>query len=312
MNLMFFGAMRSFLAAVETPAVAQAVQEDLQQLKPNMILETIRGWVPGMLTLGYRILIAVVIVMIGVRAAHIVREMLKKTFNRMEMDVSLSRFLLALINAGIYALVLFMALERIGIPSASIVAVIGSAGVAVALSLQGSLANFAGGILILMMRPFRVLDYIVSAGAEGTVQNIGLVYTTLVTVDNRTITVPNGSLSNAIITNVTAQEKRRVDVEIGIGYASDMKRAKEILQQVYAEHPLVLPNDGITVYVGELAESAVIIGGRGWTRTEDYWTVRWAILETVKERFDAAGIEIPFNQMDVNIRNVTAEEENDA
>ncbi|MDD3252998.1 MAG: mechanosensitive ion channel [Lachnospiraceae bacterium] len=282
------------------------------QLKPNMIPETVRGWVPGMLTLGYRILIAAVIVMIGIRVAHIVRAMLKKTFTRMEMDVSLSRFLLSLINVGIYALVLFMALERIGIPSASIVAVIGSAGVAVALSLQGSLANFAGGILILMMRPFRVQDYIVSAGAEGTVQNIGLVYTTLVTVDNRTITVPNGSLSNAIITNVTAQEKRRVDVEIGISYSSDMKKAKEILHQVYAEHPQVLETDDITVYVGELADSAVLIGGRGWTKTEDYWTVRWAILETVKERFDAAGIEIPFKQMDVNIRNVAAEGENDA
>lgn len=287
----------------ETQAVAQEVQEDLQQLKPNVILETIQGWVPGLLTLGYRILIAVLMILIGMRVAHIVRTMLKKTFSRMEMDVSLSKFLLSLINAVIYAVVLFMALERIGIPSASIVAVIGSAGVAVALSLQGSLANFAGGILILLMRPFRVHDYIASEGVEGTVQNIGLVYTTLVTIDNRTITVPNGSLSNAVITNVTAQEKRRVDVEIGIGYSSDMKKAKEILQSVYEENPLILVEDGITVYVGELADSAVMIGGRGWTKTENYWNARWEILESVKERFDEAGIEIPFSQIDVNIKN---------
>lgn len=294
--------MRAAETQLETQAVAQEVQQDLQQLKPNVVLDTVKGWVPGALTLGYRIMIAVLILLIGIRIAHVVKKLLKKTFDRMEMDVSLSKFLTALVNALIIGLVLFMALERVGIPSASIVAVIGSAGVAVALSLQGSLANFAGGILILLMRPFRVHDYIICQGVEGTVQNIGLVYTTLLTIDNKSVTMPNGSLSNAVIVNVTAQEKRRVDLEIGIGYGSDLRKAKEILQKIYEENPAILTEEGITVYVSELADSAVVIGGRGWTKTADYWAVRWAILEQVKLEFDGAGIEIPFNQLDVNMR----------
>ena len=196
-----------------------------------------------------------------------------------------------------------MALEKIGVPSASIIALLGSATLAIGLSLQSSLANFAGGILILVMRPFGIHDYIICEGTEGTVQNIGLVYTTLVTIDNRKITIPNGSLSNAVITNVTAQPKRRVDLTVGIGYTSDLKKAKEILNQIYENDPLILKEDGITVYVDQLADSSVILGARGWTNTTDYWTVRWRILEQIKLKFDQAGIEIPFNQLDVNVKN---------
>lgn len=278
------------------------VQEDLQQLKPNVVMDTLRGWAPGLLSFAYRLLIAAVIIFIGIRVARLVHRFLKKTFERTELDLSVSKFLLSAADMAVYALAVFIAAEKIGIPSASIIALLGSAGLAVGLSLQGSLANVAGGILILLMRPFVIGDYIVCEGTEGTVKNIGLVYTTLTTVDNKTVTVPNGRVSNATIVNVTAQEKRRVDIEVGIGYSSDMKRAKEIIRQIYESHPLVLADEGITVYVGELAASAVIIGGRGWTRTENYWKVKWEITEAVKERFDAEEIEIPFNQIDVNIR----------
>lgn len=287
---------------VQTQPTALQVQEDLQQLKPNVVMDTIRGWAPGLLSFAYRLLIAAVIIFIGVRVARLVHRFLKKTFERTELDLSVSKFLLSAADVAVYALAVFIAAEKIGIPSASIIALLGSAGLAVGLSLQGSLANVAGGILILLMRPFVIGDYIVCEGTEGTVKNIGLVYTTLTTVDNKIVTVPNGRVSNATIVNVTAQEKRRVDMEVGIGYSSDMKRAKEIIRQIYESHPLVLADEGITVYVGELAASAVIIGGRGWTRTENYWKVKWEITEAVKERFDAEGIEIPFNQIDVNIR----------
>ena len=263
----------------ETQAVAAEVHEDLQQLKPNAILESIKSWTPGLLSLAYRLFVAALIIFIG-----------------------LSKFLISLANAITYAIVIFMALEKIGVPSASIIALLGSATLAIGLSLQGSLANFAGGILILVMRPFGIHDYIVCEGTEGTVQNIGLVYTTLVTVDNRKITIPNGSLSNAVITNVTAQPKRRVDLTVGIGYTSDLKKAKEILKQIYANDPLIIKEDGITVYVDELADSSVVLGARGWTNTSDYWTVRWRILEQIKLQFDQAGIEIPFNQLDVNVK----------
>ena len=275
----------------ETQAVAAEVHEDLQQLKPNAILESIKSWTPGLLSLAYRLFVAALIIFIGSRIALYISHFLKKTFDRM-----------SLANAITYAIVIFMALEKIGVPSASIIALLGSATLAIGLSLQGSLANFAGGILILVMRPFGIHDYIVCEGTEGTVQNIGLVYTTLVTVDNRKITIPNGSLSNAVITNVTAQPKRRVDLTVGIGYTSDLKKAKEILKQIYANDPLIIKEDGITVYVDELADSSVVLGARGWTNTSDYWTVRWRILEQIKLQFDQAGIEIPFNQLDVNVK----------
>lgn len=156
---------------------------------------------------------------------------------------------------------------------------LGSATLAIGLSLQESLGNFAGGILILVMRPFGIHDYIVSEGVEGQVLNIGLVYTTLLTVDNRRITIPNGTLSNAVITNVTAQEKRRIDLTIGISYSSDLKQAKAILERIYREDPQIIQDEPITVYVSELAESSVIIGSRGWAATEDYWSARWRIIE---------------------------------
>jgi small conductance mechanosensitive channel len=290
------------LEAIQTPAIAAEVQTDLQQLKPHVILDTIRGWTPALLTLAYRLAIAALIIVIGMRAAHSLRKFLKKTFSRMNLDLGLSKFLISLANALAYAITIFIALEKIGIPSASILALLGSATLAIGLSLQGSLANFAGGILILVMRPFSIDDYIICQGVEGTVHNIGLVYTTLVTVDNKKITVPNGNLANDIITNVTAQEKRRVDISVGIGYSSDIKAAKDILNRLYHENPLVLKDETISVFVDQLADSAVILGARGWTATEDYWTVKWQITEQIKEEFDRAGIEIPFNQLDVNLK----------
>ena len=289
----------------ETKAVAEEVHEDLQNLKPNVILDTLKSWLPGLMSFGYRLAIAILILVIGNRIVHVVRRFLQKTFERMNMDPSVSRFLISVADACIYALAIFIAADKLGIPSASIIALLGSAGLAVGLSLQGSLANVAGGILLMLLRPFGVHDYIVSDGYEGTVQSIGLAYTTIITVDNKKITIPNGQISNSTVVNVTAQEKRRVDLVVGIGYSSDMKKAKELIRCVYENHPLVLAEDGITVYVNELADRAVMIGGRGWTKTENYWQVRWDVLEGIKEAFDANGIEIPFNQMDINIRHTS-------
>ena len=289
----------------ETKAVAEEVHEDLQNLKPNVILDTLKSWLPGLMSFGYRLAIAILILVIGNRIVHVVRRFLQKTFERMNIDPSVSRFLISVADACIYALAIFIAADKLGIPSASIIALLGSAGLAVGLSLQGSLANVAGGILLMLLRPFGVHDYIVSDGYEGTVQSIGLAYTTIITVDNKKITIPNGQISNSTVVNVTAQEKRRVDLVVGIGYSSDMKKAKELIRRVYENHPLVLAEDGITVYVDELADSAVMIGGRGWTNTENYWQVRWDVLEGIKEAFDANGIEIPFNQMDINIRHTS-------
>lgn len=283
--------------------VIQQELEELEQLKPNLVLEHMKGWLPELIDFAIHLAVAGLIVFVGLRVKKMLHKMVHKSFTRMEMDVSVRRFLLSVVDAIMLAIIIFIAAEELGIPSASIIAILGSAGVAVGLSLKDSLSNIAGGILIMLLRPFGVGDYVSCAGTEGTVKNIGIFYTTLTSGDNKEITVPNGNISSDTIVNVSAQEKRRVDVTVGIGYHSDMKLAKEIIYQIYAEHPLVIAEDPITVFVSELADSAVVLGGRAWVKNRDYWKVKWDVTEMIKERFDAEGIEIPFNQLDVNLKN---------
>ncbi|HIX24079.1 MAG TPA: mechanosensitive ion channel family protein [Candidatus Lachnoclostridium avicola] len=263
--------------------------------------DTVKNWLPALSGFAMDLLAAVLILIIGFKVVGAVRRMAERSFARMELELSLRKFLLSLIQVGLYAVLIFMAAERIGIQSSSIIALLGSAGVTLGLALQGSLSNFAGGVLILLVRPFKVGDYIVSQYGEGTVAVIGLVYTTLNTMDNKTVVIPNGSLSNSPITNATAEKFRRLDLTVGIGYQADLKKAKDILLDIYTSHPKVLKDHPIQVFVDQLADSAVIIGGRGWTATDDYWPTRWDITEEIKLRLDEAGIEIPFNQMDVHV-----------
>ena len=263
--------------------------------------DTVKNWLPALSGFAIDLLAAVLILIIGFKVVGAVRRMAERSFARMELELSLRKFLLSLIQVGLYAVLIFMAAERIGIQSSSIIALLGSAGVTLGLALQGSLSNFAGGVLILLMRPFKVGDYIVSQYGEGTVAVIGLVYTTLNTTDNKTVVIPNGSLSNSPITNATAEKFRRLDLTVGISYQADLKKAKDILLDIYTSHPKVLKDHPIQVFVDQLADSAVIIGGRGWTATDDYWPTRWDITEEIKLRLDEAGIEIPFNQMDVHV-----------
>lgn len=275
--------------------------KDLQEMKPNMVLETVKGWLPGLASIGFRLLIALLIYLVGRKLIKLIQKMVRRSFERAGMEISVMKFLHSLIGFSLNALLLFIILGQLGFDSASIVAILGSAGLALGLALQGSLANFAGSIMILLMKPFKVGDYIVCAQGEGTVSIIGLVYTTLMTVDNKAVTIPNGTLSNTPITNVTAMDKRRLDLKVGIGYSSDLKMAKMILERIYLEHPMIKKDEPIAVYVDELADSAVMLGARGWVEAGDYWTARWDMIERIKLEFDEAGIEIPYNQMDVHL-----------
>ncbi|MCI8661101.1 MAG: mechanosensitive ion channel family protein [Lachnospiraceae bacterium] len=271
-------------------------------LEPSWILDTLKNcWKSGLDGIFWRILIAAVIVFVGIRVVRILYGILKKTFDRMSLEENVNKFLLSVIQAGMYALVIFIAAEKLGVPSASIVALMGSAGVAIGLSLKESLSNVAGGILIMLTRPFVLQDYIVCGNVEGTVEDIGLVYTALITVDNRKITIPNGMVANATVINVTAQDKRQLDLEINIGYDSDLKRAKEILLDILQSHPQVIQEDGVKVFVKELGDSAVVLGIRGWMFREEYWPARWDIIESVKLRFDEEGIVIPYQQMTIHM-----------
>ena len=289
-------------APQETIAALQEVQENLEQLKPNVMLETIKGWMPSIISFGISILIAIVIFFIGSRVIKIFHGMLNRSFKRVDMEVSVRKFLLSVLNAVMYCLLAFIIAGQVGVNSASIVALLGSASIAIGLAVQGSLANFAGGVLILLMKPFRVGDYIVSASGEGTVRTIGLVYTVLTTADNKQVVIPNGTLSNSPLTNVTAMDKRRLDILVEIGYGADLKKAKELLQMIFDSQPEVKKEEPVDIFVNALSANSVTIGGRGWTLVEDYWTARWKILERIKLEFDEAGIEIPYSQLDVHIK----------
>ena len=285
----------------ETLEVGAELAEDIARLNPDVIIETMKGWIPGLMSFGYRLFAAAVILLIGSRVIKFTSKFLKRTLDKMGLEIGISRFLVSVAKAFQYGILIFIAAEKIGISSASIIALLGSAGIAIGLALQGTLTNLAGGVLILVTKPFKVGDYIISQGGEGQVSNIGVVYTTLVSADNRKIVIPNGTLSNEPMTNVTGMGKRRVDISVGIGYTADLKKAKEILQRLFEEHPLVLKEEPIQVFVDSLGDSAVLIGGRAWAASENYWECRWNITEAVKLEYDKAGIEIPFNQIDVHM-----------
>ena len=269
--------------------------------KVNVLMETVKGWGPQALDFAVRLALAALILIVGFKVIGIIRKMVRRSLERAEVEITLLRFLDALLNAVLLFLLIFMAAQQLGMNTASIVAVTGSAGLALGLALQGSLANFAGGVLILVMKPFRVDDYIVTEEGEGTVYSIGLVYTTLLSIDNKKVVIPNGTLSNMTITNVTTMEKRRLDLTVTIGYQADLKRAKELLETLYADSPEIIKEDGITVYVDSLTGNGVVIGVRGWVKTEDYWPLRWRLLEEIKLTFEREGIEIPYNYMNVRM-----------
>lgn len=268
----------------------------------SFVEEALRQALPGIMGFLYNLAIAALIAFIGIRIIGMIKKWSRRTFLRMKVEESVSRFLSSCISVGLYGVLLFIVAGMLGVNSASIVALLGSAGIAISLALQGSLSNFAGGVLILLSRPFTVGDYIINKDGEGTVTNIGIIYTTLLTTDNRKIVLPNGALSNSPLTNVTAQDRRRVVINVGISYEADLKKAKELLQGLFEARPEILSEDGIEVYVDSLGESSVNLTARAYTRTEDYWNVKWALTEEVKLCFDREGIEIPYNKLDVNLK----------
>ena len=256
---------------------------------------------PWFLNLSWKLLIALVVFLIGKKVIGFIRRFAGRSFERAGVEAGASKFLKSLIEVCLYGILVFMIAGQLGLNTASLVTILGTASLALSLSLQGTLQNLAGGVLLLLVKPFKVGEYIVCPAGEGTVSMIGLVYTTLLTADNKRITIPNGSLANSTVTDVTAMEKRRLDLLVGIGYQADIKAAKEILERSFREHPLICKEEGITVFVDSLGDSAVTLGVRGWTASGDYWKAKWDLLETIKLSFDEAGIEIPFSQVDVHI-----------
>ena len=256
----------------------------------------------SLVPLGLKILEALVIFVIGKKLIRFALKLLDGAAARAGLDVGLARFLSTVARIALYILLAFVIIGELGFNTASIIAVLGSAALAVGLSLQGSLANFAGSVLILVTRPFRVGDYIICSGGEGTVKDIGLVFTELTTGDNRRITIPNGSLANGPITNITAHSTRRVDLTVGISYSADLKKAKKVITETIQKNSYILKDQPIAVFVNSLGESDVVLACGGWVNTPDYLAAKRALTEEIKLAFDEAGVEIPFPQVDVHMK----------
>lgn len=280
--------------------VMESVEEVLQ---PSVIKEFFQTLPEKALSLGLRILLAVVFFLIGIQLIKLVRRIIKKSMKRANAEVGAVQFVDSFVKSALYVLLVLMLASAFGVDAASIVALLGSAGVAIGLAVQGSLSNLAGGVLILMLKPFKVGDYIIegTSGREGTVTEIQIFYTRLLTPDNRTVILPNGSLANNSLVNVTAQECRRMDIKVGISYKADLKQAKAVLFQVLQEDEAVLKDRDMLVFVDELADSSVNLGVRCWFKQSDFWAGKWRVTENCKLRLDEAGIEIPFNQLDVHL-----------
>jgi len=256
------------------------------------------------LRLGIRVVLAVLFFIVGVQLIKIVRKIVKKSMQRANAEIGVTQFVDSFIKAALYILLIFTIAGSFGVDAASIVAVIGSAGVAIGLALQGSLSNFAGGVLILLLKPFKVGDYIIedSNKNEGTVEEIQLFYTKLVTPDNKIIILPNGTLANTSLTNVTACKMRRVDIKVSIAYDADIRLAKQVITDALREDEDTLKDREMFVYVDMLGDSSVVLGVRCWFLNEDYWDGRWRITEEIKYVLDANGIVIPYPQMDINLK----------
>ncbi len=282
------------------------VEENLQEIaeNPGLIRTWLEGLVPDILNFAFQVVLALLIYIIGARVIKWLVKLVGRSMDRAGADEGVKQFVKPLVKYGLYVLLIFMIMGVFGIATTSAVAVLGSAGVAIGLALQGSLSNFAGGVLILVLKPFRVGDYIIedTNKNEGIVSEISIFYTKLHTTDNRVVVIPNGILSNCSLTNVTDMDRRRVDLSVGISYEADIRKAKEILFKLATEEPARLPEEEPVVYVDTLGASSVDLGIRIWVRTEEYWSARWRLTENIKYAFDENGIEIPYQKIDVQIK----------
>ena len=264
-------------------------------------IEYLSGHLPGFAELIVKIVICALIYVIGkkliAKLVRVVRAMLDKS----HVSPGAATFVVSMLKIILYLTLILGIAMQFGLKESSVAALVASGGVAIGLALQGGLSNLAGGFLILLFQPFQIGDYILTQGQEGTVQKIEILYTTLHTIDNRKVIVPNGNLANNVIVNVTAADRRKLEITVGISYEDSIQTAKAVLQRLLTEHPLVLHDQEAQVFVAELGESSVVLGVRCWVKTDQYFPVLWQLNEQIKEAFDEAGIHIPYPQMDVHM-----------
>ena len=288
-----------------TQEVTDATQEAVKQV--NQLTQYVQDSIPGLITFGLKVLAALVAFFIGRLVIRWIRKIVRRSFERSGADKGVEQFVDSLLKYGLYALLVFSLISSLGFDTTSVAAVLASGGGAIGLALQGSLSNFAGGVLILLLKPFVVGDYIIedTNGKEGTVKEIQIFYTKLSTIDNKTIVIPNGMLTNNSITNATAKDERQLDLRVGISYDADIRQAKSVIENLLIKDECIIKNEQINVFVHELADNAVVLGIRAWVKNEEYWETRWRLLEEIKLLLDENGIEIPYPQMTVHMQKNT-------
>lgn len=264
--------------------------------------ETFKNLLNALINKGVEILIALIILYIGFRISKIFTKLIKKGrgFNR--LDKSVQAFTLSFVSITTKVIVILIVATIIGIPTTSLITLIGSAGVAIGLALQGGLSNVAGSIIILINKPFSVGDYIITNGVEGTVLDITMFYTVLNTIDGKKVTIPNGTLTSSNITNVTAYPERQLDLTFSVSYDSDIDKVKKVLEDTIKKNKRILIEKGYVVALLEHAASALIFRVRAFVPTSEYWDAYYEIEESVKKNFDKNKIEIPFDQLDVHMK----------
>lgn len=267
--------------------------------------EYMAGQIPAIVGFGLKVVLAIIVFFVGRKLIRWAVKLMKRSMERARLDEGVVQFACSAGKAVLYTMLIFNIAVSLGVTESSVAALLGTAGVTIGLALQGGLANLAGGVLLLVFKPFVVGDYIIQNqqnGCEGTVARIEMCYTTLLSIDNKKIVVPNGTLSNSTIINVTAKETRKLEIKVGISYESNIQKAKEILEKILLEDPDTQGDRSeMVVFVDQLADSAVIMGLRVWVPTDSYWSVKWRLNQKIKEEFDAQGIVIPYNQMDIYV-----------
>lgn len=282
--------------------LTDATTEQVQQINIdwNALINSILDWC---FTTGIKLLIGIVVLLIVLKIINGFTKRLYKRLQKRHVDETIARVGTKALKVVLKALVIIIFVSYIGIETAAITSLIASLGVGFSLALNGVLSNFAGGIIIILMRPFRIGDYVTTCGESGTVEDIQMFYTTLVTPDNKVIKVPNGTLIGSTIVNVSVKESRRVDVVMSIAYNADYELARQAILDVCAANDAIYKDPAPYVAVGEYADSSVNLNVRVWTKNGEYWNVNRYLMEEIRKSFEAKGIEIPFNQLEVTVKN---------
>lgn len=254
-------------------------------------------------SVGSKLLLAGIIIGVGLGITKALVKFLRKSKMASRMDRTVASFFFNFVSIVLKVIVFISAIGVLGVPMASVITVLATAGAAVGLAMQGSLSNLAGGLMLLIFKPFRVEDYIESQGVSGTVEEISIMYTVLCTPDNKTVTLPNGTLMNSTVVNYSKKDMRRVDIAVNVAVDSDIDRVRDLLTSIAAAHPMVAQEPAMAVAYTGRTENGLAFAVRVWTKKEDYWTVNFDLNEAIKKAFDKTGIQVPFSQMEVHVRN---------